>query len=108
MPELKPERQAIRDMVNKHPEFATKLMEHATAYSAKDEDKDMGMVCAAWEDRNILGCVQDKCEKCGLIVAVAPSSQEMIAKHKGPLHILCFPCLVKQIDGEPPPVLLAK
>ena len=64
------------------------------------QDEHIQVVCLAWQDRRVRGCVKDQCENCRRSIAISPSAQEMIAGHNGKCKLPCYVCAEKEMGME--------
>jgi hypothetical protein len=107
--DLLPEREAIRKMFqDANPESVKSLQGLVDSgkmvpYAKVGKEEPMIIVAMPWADRNIRGCVRDACESCEADVPLAPSSQEMIAKHTGPISVICLSCVRKLMEAGQTP-----
>ena len=63
-----------------------------------DSDEAMVVACVVWGTHLIDNCVEEQCSYCGVPVALAPSTQDMVAGYKGPVTYACVKCAS---EGKP-------
>ena len=89
------ERAAIRKMLRNNPAAArelAKLMEAGKLGVSSPGDEPEALLCKRWPGL-VDGCIQALCDSCGAVVAVAPSSQEIIRNMKGKIAYYFMECM---------------
>jgi len=96
------ERESIRKFLNENSRVAA-LLKRGVAEGrigcSDDVDKDEVMTVVAGPDSGgVIGSIQSKCDGCGSLVWLSPSTQEMMAKRgDGKTLIRCLDCVLKEV-----------
>jgi hypothetical protein len=84
------ERDALRLAIQSNPKRAKELFEKLSK-DPLSPDEEISVLCMRWPGL-VDDSVKQTCMACGTDVAIAPSTQEMVAQHKAEVHYLCMEC----------------
>jgi hypothetical protein len=101
------ERESLRRIFARNPklkDFLYRKYQRGELKSFEDlpaEGDDL-IVVAGPDSGGITGSLQTKCEGCGLIVWLSPSTQEMMrGRDRTTIQVCCMPCAIKKAqDAE--------
>ncbi len=103
------EREVIRKFLRENPDAAERLGELVeqgrikSTESLKDDGEPLTVVGSHLGPAGIIGSKQYRCA-CGKPAWLSPSTQEVMAKHKGEVNVMCSQCLfdtMGQSDAKP-------
>jgi hypothetical protein len=84
------ERDALRQAIQSNPKRAAELMKMVTP-GPPSPDEPISVLCMPWPGL-VDDSVKQLCVRCGIELAVAPSTQEMAAQHRAEIHYICVEC----------------
>jgi hypothetical protein len=98
--------ESIRKFCLERPDLAEKITtmhENGRIKSSSDiseEARQGELMIIGSPKTDIDGSKQYRCVTCNSILWLVPSTQEMIAQHKGPIHPTCLACFTKFLKDK--------